>query len=139
MRVVGSDHLAVFTTLEDEAEEVVALAAGDHLFADINDWQCCTLVFDGGGFTGILGFRHRYRSRRLVGGYSGSQGCKGQKEFTLFHLNIPVSGGGMSRLYRCYRRVKVPLVEVALSSILWRESWWCWMNRPTRLRTRSHR
>lgn len=118
MRVVGSDHLAVFTTFENEAEEVVALATGDHLFANINDWQSCTLVFNGGGFTCLLSLSHRYRSRRLIGGYSGSQGCKGQKEFTLFHLNIPVSGVGMPRLYRCYKRVKVPLVEVALSSIL---------------------
>lgn len=92
MRIVGSDHLAVFTTLEDKTEEVVTLATGDHLLSDIDDWQCRALVLDGGAFICLINVGRRNGGGCLVGCYSGGQCGKGQQKIALFHFNIPVNG-----------------------------------------------
>ena len=101
MRVVSSDHQAIFTTLEDKTEEIVTLATGDHLLANIDDWQCRALALNGGAFICLIGVGRRHGGRGLVGGYGGSQSGKGQQKIALFHLNIPVNGVVMSALYRC--------------------------------------
>jgi len=101
MRVVGSDHLAIFTTLEDKTEEIVTLATSDHLLANIDDWQSRALVLNRGAFNCLIGVGHRNGGRCLVGGYGGSQSSKGQQKIALFHFNIPVSYVVISALYRC--------------------------------------
>lgn len=92
MRIMGSDHLAIFTALEDKTEEVVTLATGDHLLANIDDWQCRDLVLKGSAFICLISVGRRNGGRCLVGGDSGSQSGKGQQKITLFHFNIPVNG-----------------------------------------------
>lgn len=85
-----SDHLAVLTTLEDEAKEVVTVATGDHLLAKVNNWQCHAVVLDGHAFVSLIGLGYHGGGRSLVGGNGGGQGGKGQQEITFFHLNIPL-------------------------------------------------
>jgi len=52
---VGRDHLAAFTAFKDKTEEVIPLAAGDHLLANIYDRQRRSSGLNGGVLIVFIG------------------------------------------------------------------------------------